>query len=124
LPFACGTPFEADASEDISQIRRYCSRRGIVDDLTQRDPEALLHRIKRGAMDRLRVGRGLDQDAARTLLRGDPEEALAEPRMESVVEALKAVGGGRSGSGSRQPDLDRQVEDQSEIRGKSAEGEA
>src|SRR5207245_11435171 len=63
--------------------------------------------------------------------------------MESVVEALKAVGGGsrrsgaspdadsassarvrgQSGGGSRQPDLDRQIEDQSKIRGTSAEGE-
>src|SRR5262245_39882221 len=43
--------------------------------------------------------------------------------MESVVEALKPVGGGRTGGGPRQPDLDRQIEDQSEIGGKAVEGE-
>src|SRR5207248_9443523 len=93
LPFTCETSFEDDASEDISQIRRYCSRRRTVHALAQRDPEALLHRIKRGTVDYLRIVRGVDQHAARTLFRGDPAEALAQPPMESVVEALEAVGG-------------------------------
>src|SRR6266851_5586285 len=74
-------------------------------------------------MNRLRTARRIDYDAARALLRGDPAEALAEPLVESVVEALKTVGRVRSRGSPRQPDLDRQIEDQSEIRGKSAEGE-
>ena len=94
-------------------------------------------------MNRLRIVRCVDQNAARAVFGDDPAEALAQPLMESVVEALKAVGGGsrrsgaspdadsassarvrgQSGGGSRQPDLDRQIEDQSKIRGKSAEGE-
>jgi len=69
------------------------------------------------------AARCVDQDATRAVFGGDPAEALAKPLMESIVEALKPVGGGRSGGDSRQPDLDRQIEDQSEIRGKAAEGE-
>src|SRR5262245_17981965 len=73
-------------------------------------------------MNRLRVARRIDQDAARGLVLGYPAKALAQPFMEDLIEALEPVGRDRSSGGSGQPDLDWQVEDQRQIGSKTAEG--
>ena len=72
-------------------------------------------------MDGLWIARRVEQNAARRILRSDPPEALAQSFMEGRVEALEPVASGSPGGGPRQADLDRQVEDQGQIRSKGAE---
>ncbi len=65
--------------------------------------------------------RGVDQHAAAGFGGGDLAEALAQPLVKGRIEALEAVGRRRPGGGAGEPDRDRQIEDQGQIRRKIAE---
>ncbi len=71
-------------------------------------------------MHRLRVARGVDQGAAGRVGGGDLAEPLPKPFMECAVEALEPVGGGARG-GAGETDIDRDIEDQRQIRREIAE---
>ena len=85
--------------------------------------QSLLDRREHSAVHRLRIARRVDQDAAGRVVGGDLAEPLAQPFVEIAVEALEPVGG-RARGGAGEPDFDRQIEDQRQIRREIAEGEA
>ena len=71
-----------------------------------------------------RIAIGVDQEATLCFGGRDFAETLAQTLVKGRVESLKAIGSGRADGGAAEPDLDRKVENQCQIGGKTAEREA
>ena len=57
----------------------------------QGDPQTSLDSVEYRSVNRLRIARSIDQHAARGVVRRDLPEAVAQPLVESSVQALKSV---------------------------------
>jgi hypothetical protein len=90
----------------------------------QRDLQTYLDSVEYRSMDRLRIVRSIDQDAARGVVCRDLLKALAQPVVESAVEALKSVADIPSRGHTRETRISRQIEDNSQVRSKTPESEA
>src|SRR6516162_1550978 len=89
----------------------------------KRHPEPSLDGVKYRAVDCLRIARPIDHYAARTVLCGDRPKALAQPFVESLVEALESVVSTGPRRCPRETDLGRQIEDHSQVRGETPQSE-
>ena len=92
--------------------------------LLQRHPQPSLNSAQYRAVDYLGITRPVDYHATRTVLRGDLAKALAEPFVESSVEALKSVVDTRSRRCPSETNLSRQIEDHGQVRDETPESQA